>query len=166
MFIPDLASPAKVCKSHRWVPISCISRYPSPICPWEIAQYLIAQRFKKKFSRASEAFKRILFVSFSFLKSEFGTNWKKVKKQKDFWACRNGQTERSGSESRRIQSQEGQELGSPSAAPTLISQTSGVTHSVDLTNQGLGNHYLRDVQDVFTLQQEDSISDILLRLDI
>jgi hypothetical protein len=36
--------------------------------------------------------------------------------------------------------------------------------SVDLTNQDLGNHYLRDVQDVFELQcaPEDRPSDILL----
>ncbi len=82
--------------------------------------------------------------------------------------CKNGDPERSGLESCRIQSQEVQELGSPAAAPTLISQTSGVMQTVDLTNQGLGNHYLRDVQDVFALQcaQEDRMSDILLRLDI
>ena len=80
----------------------------------------------------------------------------------------NGQMERSGSESCRIQSQEGQELGSPAAAKTHIAQTSGVTQSVDLTNKGMGNHYLRDVQDVFALQcaPEDSMSDILFRLDI
>ena len=49
----------------------------------------------------------------------------------------------------RIQSQEDQELGSPAAATTHISQTSGhsVTQSEDLTNKGLGNHYLRDVHD-------------------
>jgi hypothetical protein len=43
-----------------------------------------------------------------------------------------------------------------------------VMQTVDLTNQVLGNHYLRDVQDVFTLQcvQEDRMSDMLLRLDI
>ena len=56
-------------------------------------------------------------------------------------AFRNGQTERSGSESCRIQSQDDQELGSPAAATTHIAQTSGVTQSVDLTNKGLGNHY-------------------------
>jgi hypothetical protein len=78
------------------------------------------------------------------------------------------QTERSGLESCRIQSQEDQELGSPAAAPNLISQTSGVTQSVDLTNQGMGNHYLRDVQDDFALQcvQEDRIFDIVFRQDI
>ena len=53
--------------------------------------------------------------------------------------------ERSGLESCRIQSQEDQELGSPEAATTYIPQTSGVTQSVDLTNKGMGNHYLRDV---------------------
>ena len=96
---------------------------------------------------------------FSFLKTE-------SEKKKVFETCRNGQTERSGSESYRIQSQEGQELGSPTDVPTFISQTSGVRQSVDLTNQG--NHYLRDVQDVFTLQcvEEDRMSDILLRLDL
>ena len=59
--------------------------------------------------------------------------------------CRNGQTESSGSESCRIQSQDGQELGSPEDATTHIAQTSGVTQSVDLTNKGMGDHYLRDV---------------------
>ena len=93
---------------------------------------------------------------------------KKRKKTKSFETCRNGDPERSGLERCRIQSQEVQELGSPAAAPTLISQTSGVMQTVDLTNQGLGNHYLRDVQDVFTLEcvEEDSIFDIRLRLDI
>ena len=70
---------------------------------------------------------------------------RKWKKQKAFGACRNGQTESSGSESCRIQSQDGQELGSPAAATTHIAQTSGVTQSVDLTNKGMGDHYLRDV---------------------
>jgi hypothetical protein len=94
-------------------------------------------------------------------------NWYKLKKRekktKSFWAWRNGDQETGGSERCRIQSQEeDQELGRSVAAPTLISQTSGVTQSVDLTNQGLGNHYLRDVQDVFGLQfePEDSISDM------
>ena len=63
---------------------------------------------------------------------------------------RNGKTERSGSESCRIQSQEGQELGSPAAATTYIPQTSGVTQSVDLGNKDMGNHYLRDVHDFHT----------------
>ena len=58
---------------------------------------------------------------------------------------KNGDSERSGEDHYRSQSQEDQELGSPAAAPNLISQTSGVTQSVDLTNQGMGNHYLRDV---------------------
>ena len=85
------------------------------------------------------------FRQFFFLKSEFGTNRKERKKnKKDFETCRNGDPERSGSESCRIQSQEGQELGSPAAATTHIPQTSGVTQSVDLTNKGMGNHYLRD----------------------
>jgi hypothetical protein len=65
---------------------------------------------------------------------------------------RNCQTERTGSESYRIQGQEGQELGSPTDTPTLILQTSGVTQSVDLTNKGMGNHYLRNVQDPVGLQ--------------
>jgi GR25 family glycosyltransferase involved in LPS biosynthesis len=34
---------------------------------WQIAEYLIAQRFKKNFSSASEAFKRTLFATFFFL---------------------------------------------------------------------------------------------------
>ncbi len=58
---------------------------------------------------------------------------KKGKKNKKLLS-RYGDQERSGPESCRIQSQEEQELGSPAAAPTLISQTSCVTHSVDLTN--------------------------------
>ena len=70
---------------------------------------------------------------------------KKGKKTKSFRDCRNGDPERSGLESCRIQSQEGQELGSPAAATTHIPQTSGVTQTVDLTNKGMGNHYLRDV---------------------
>ncbi len=70
---------------------------------------------------------------------------RKVKKTKSFFACRNGQTERSGSESCRIQSQEGQELGSPAVATTHIAETSVGTQNVDLTNKGMGNHYLRDV---------------------
>ena len=41
----------------------------------------------------------------------------------------------------RIQSQDGQELGSPVVVTTHIVQTSGVTQSVDLTNQGMENHY-------------------------
>ena len=45
----------------------------------------------------------------------------------------------------RIQSQDDQESGSPAAATTHIAQTSGVTQIVDLTNKGMGNHYLRDV---------------------
>jgi hypothetical protein len=93
------------------------------------------------------------------------------KNKKFFERAEMVETERSGSESCRIQSQEGQELGSPAAATTFISQTSGVTQSVNLTNQGLGNHYLRDVQDVFArplaqCAQEDRMSEILLRLDI
>ena len=75
---------------------------------------------------------------------------KKVKKTKSLRVCRNGQTERSGSESCRIQSQDGQELGSPAAATTHIAQTSVVTQSVDLTNKRMGNHYLRDVRDFHT----------------
>ncbi len=75
---------------------------------------------------------------------------RKWKKTKNFWACRNGETERSGSESCRIQSQDGQELGSPTAATTHIAQTIGVTQSVDLTNKGMGNHYLRDVHGCHT----------------
>jgi hypothetical protein len=51
----------------------------------------------------------------------------------------------------RIQSQEDQELGRPATAATHIPQTSGVTQSVDLTNQGLGNHYLRDVHGFYTV---------------
>ena len=70
---------------------------------------------------------------------------KKVKKTKSIRACRNGQTGRSWSESCRIQSQDGQELGIPATTTTHIAQTSGVTQSVDLTNKGMGNHYLRDV---------------------
>ena len=60
---------------------------------------------------------------------------RKWKKQKVFGACRNGQTESSGSESCWIQSQDGQELGSPAAATTHIPQTSGVTQSVDLAER-------------------------------
>ena len=75
---------------------------------------------------------------------------KKVKKNKKLFACRNGQTERSGSESCRIQSQEVQELGTPADAKTRIAQTSGVTQSVDLTNKVMGNHYLRDVHSCHT----------------
>ena len=60
---------------------------------------------------------------------------KKVKKTKNVLMCRNGQTERSGSESCRIQSQDDQELGSPAAATTHVAQTSGVTQSVDLTRE-------------------------------
>jgi hypothetical protein len=47
-----------------------------------IAQCLIAQRFKKEFSWESEASKRILITSFSFLKSEIGTKWKESEKKK------------------------------------------------------------------------------------
>ena len=67
----------------------------------------------------------------------------------------------------RIQSQEGQELGSPAAATTHIPQSIGVTQSVDLTNKALGNHYLRDVHGFRTAAcAEDRIFDIHLRLDI
>ena len=79
---------------------------------------------------------------------------RKGKKQKTFETCRNGDPERSGSESSRIQSQYDQELGSPSAATTHIPETSGVTQSVDLTNKGMGNHYLRDVHDFHTASCE------------
>jgi hypothetical protein len=81
-------------------------------------------------------------------------NWynqkRKGKKQKAFETSRNGDPERSGLESYRIQSQEGQELGSPTAATTHIPETSGVTQSVDVTNKGMGNHYLRDVHGFHT----------------
>ena len=59
--------------------------------------------------------------------------------------------ERSGSESCRIQSQEGQDLGKHPPSTLFLTQTSGVTQSVDLTNKGMGNHYLRDVHDDFKL---------------
>ena len=75
---------------------------------------------------------------------------RKGKKQKAFETCRNGDPERSGLESCRIQSQEGQELGSPAAATTHIPQTSGVTQSVDLPNKVMRNHYLRDVHGFHT----------------
>jgi hypothetical protein len=84
-----------------------------------------------------EAFKGILFPSFPFSKVN-GTNRKeREKNKKAFETCRNGDPERSGSESCRIQSQEDQELGSPTAATTHIPQTSGVTQSVYLTNKGM-----------------------------
>jgi len=51
----------------------------------------------------------------------------------------------------RIQSQDGQELGSPVVVTTHIVQTSGVTQSVDLTNKDMGNHYLRDVHGFHTV---------------
>jgi hypothetical protein len=87
---------------------------------------------------------KITFRKFCFLEKWIWYKLKKRgKKQKAFGACRNGDQERSGSESCRIQSQEDQELSRSATAPTLISQTSGVTQSVDLTNQVLGNHYLR-----------------------
>ena len=70
---------------------------------------------------------------------------RKGTKQKAFETSRDGDPDRSGLESCRSQSQEDQELGIPASATTHISQTSGVTQSVDLTNKGMGNHYLRDV---------------------
>jgi hypothetical protein len=41
-----------------------------------------------------------------------------------------------------------QEFGRLAIATTLITQTNGVTQSVDLTDKGMGSHYLRDVHDV------------------
>ncbi len=92
ILILDLDYPGAVCEYGRWTPISCISRCPSPICPLEIAYCFITQRFKKKFLWESEAFKRILFASFSFLKSELVQTEKKGKKTKIFrdvqkWWC-------------------------------------------------------------------------------
>ena len=74
-----------------------------------------------------------------------------VQTEKKVKTTKSGQTESSGSESCRIQSQDGQELGSPAAATTHIAQTSGVTQSVDLTNKGMGDHYLRDVHGLHTV---------------
>ena len=87
-----------------------------------------------------------------------------MKKTKRFGANRNGDSERSGEESGRFQSQEDQESGRPTAATTFITQTSSVTQSVDLTNKGMGNNYLRDVHDDFTLHcaREDRIFDIVV----
>jgi len=70
---------------------------------------------------------------------------------------------RRGVERSRIQSQEDQELGRPTVATTFITQTSSVTQSVDLTNKGMGNIYLRDVHDDFALHcaREDGIFDIV-----
>ncbi len=91
-------------------------------------------------------FSQVLF----FWKVNLVQTEKKVKKTK---SIRDVQKWWSGEEwigECRIQSQEGQELGSPAAATTHIAQTSGVTHSVDLTNKGMGNDYFRDVHDFRT----------------
>jgi hypothetical protein len=41
-----------------------------------------------------------------------------------------------------------QEFGRLAVATALITQTNDVKQSVDLTDKGMGNHYLRDVHDV------------------
>ncbi len=79
-------------------------------------------------------------------------SWYVFKRSLLFGAYRKGNSERSGEESGRIQSQETQESGRPTTATTFITQTSSVTQSVDLTNKGMSNNYLRDVHDHFTLQ--------------
>jgi len=89
-----------------------------------------------------------------------------LKKTRKIWSVQKWDSERSGEESGRIQSQEAQEVGRPTAATTFITQTSSVTQSVDLTNKGMGNNYLRDVHDDFALHcaREDGIFDIVVVL--
>jgi hypothetical protein len=70
-----------------------------------------------------------------------------------------GDSERREEGSCILQSQEDQELREAAAAKRLITQKSSLSQSVDLTTKDMGNHYLRDVHHVFTLQcpQEDRI---------
>ncbi len=68
------------------------------------------------------------------------TKWKK---QKSFWELRNGELERSGKRSYRIQSPEYQELSAAAAAVPLITLKSSETQNVDLTDKVRANHYFR-----------------------
>ena len=72
-----------------------------------------------------------------------GTGLKQNEKNKKVWRLRNGESESSGEGSSGLQSQESQELTAAAAAADLMVQNSSETHCVNVTNEDMGNRYLR-----------------------
>jgi hypothetical protein len=136
----------KESKESVLTPVSCISRYPSMICPWNciifnnttVQKEIFVVLGKYSKDHFSPVFLRITCLWLEqYFKSHLVQTEKKDEKTKRFGTHRNGDSERSGSEFCRIQSQEVQVLGRSAVATTLITQTSGVTQSVDLTNKDM-----------------------------
>ena len=68
----------------------------------------------------------------------------------------------------QLHSQEGQDLSAVEAVEQLITHKSSESQNVDLTNKGMENHYLRDVEQGSPLYcvEQDRIFEIHFRLDI
>ncbi len=81
-----------------------------------------------------------------------GTNWKQsAKNKKNFWALRNGDSEKREDGSCILQSQEDQELSETAAEKRLITQKSSESQSEDLTlKQGHGESLLASLCEMFT----------------
>jgi hypothetical protein len=66
-----------------------------------------------------------------------------VRKEKRFVSARNVDSERSGEGSSGIPSQDSQDLSAAESAASFITEKSSESHSVDVTNKGMVNRYLR-----------------------
>ena len=71
-----------------------------------------------------------------------------MKKTKRFVRARNVDSERSGEGSSGIPSQDNQDLSGGTAPTPLITEKSSESQSVDVTNKGMVDRYLRVFQDV------------------
>ncbi len=68
---------------------------------------------------------------------------KKKRKEKRYVITRNVDSERSGEGSSGVPSQDSQDLSAAAAATGLITEKSSESQSVDVTNKGMVNRYLR-----------------------
>jgi hypothetical protein len=92
-------------------------------------------------------------------------NRKNKKTFKNFWREKWGiQQERTWEF--HLHSQQDQDFSTTSGAAQLITQMSSQVRSVDLTNNGMGNHYLRDVDHGSTLSYTTQDRIFHVRLDI
>ena len=66
-----------------------------------------------------------------------------MRKEKRFVSARNVDSERRGEGSSGIPSQDSQDLSAAAAATALITEKSSEPQSVDVTNKGMVNRYLR-----------------------
>jgi len=67
-------------------------------------------------------------------------NWKNLLDE------RHGETQQERREEFQLPTQEGQEFSAAAAAAHLITYKSSESQNVDLTNNDMVNHYLRDVE--------------------